>query len=200
MKISSKPSETTFSLQNQKKLKEVIDRVLKFKIEADSILSKFQPPISRDAASRLIEGVFKRFHTVALELNQRHEGRNSLMIEDEYDVQDLLRTLLFVFFDNIKPEEPTPSLAGSFTKMDLLLADQEIVIETKMTRNGISQKKIKEDIIIDKVHYKKHEHCKKLYCFVYDPSNKIRNPQGFQGELSDTVNGFETKVFVYPTR
>jgi alpha-L-arabinofuranosidase len=82
--------------------------------------------------------------------------------------------------------------------MDLLLDEEQIVIETKMTRIGTSQKKIKEETIVDKSNYKGHKHCKNLYCFVYDPSNRIRNPRGFEKDLSNRVNGFETKVFVYP--
>ncbi len=199
MKISSKPSETTFSPQNQEQIKELAKRVQRFKTEADSILSEFRPSLPVEQASQIIEMVFRKFHSVAVEINQRHDARSSLKIEDEYDVQDLLRGLLLVFFNDIRPEEPTPSQAGSHTKMDLLLQEEQIVIETKMTRNGISQKKIKEEIIVDKSNYKGHKNCKKLYCFVYDPLNKIRNPRGFEKDLSDKVNGFETKVFVHPS-
>lgn len=200
MKISSKPSKTTFSPQNQKKIKDIITRVLRFKIEAESILSEFQPPMALENASQIVERIFEKFHSVALEMNQRYDARSSLNVEDEYDVQDLLRSLLVIFFSDIRPEEPTPSQAGSHTKMDLLLEEEQIVIETKMTRSSTSQKKIKEEIIVDKSNYKGHKNCKKLYCFVYDPLNKIRNPRGFEKDLSDKMNGFETKVFVYPRR
>jgi hypothetical protein len=172
---------------------------LKFKAEADSILSKYQPLGVQDAG-QVVERIFGRFHSVVLEINRRHKDRPSLKIEDEYDVQDLLRSLLTMYFDDVRPEEPTPSMAGAFSRMDLLLKDQQIVIEAKMTRNGISQKKVREELIVDKAYYKGQKDCKKLYCFVYDPSWKIRNPQGFENDLGDIVDGFETKVFVSPRR
>jgi hypothetical protein len=48
----------------------------------------------------------------------RHDGRPTLGVGDEYDVQDLLHALLRLFFDDIRPEERTPSYAGESTRMD----------------------------------------------------------------------------------
>jgi hypothetical protein len=199
MKASSKPSKTTFSPKTEKQVKEIVARAVKFKGEADSILSQYQPPATVEAA-KIIESLFERFHSVVLEINRRHDGRQSLEIDDEYDVQDLLRGLLKIYFDDVRDEEWTPSVAGASARMDLLLKNEQIVIEAKMTRRGLSQKKIREDLIIDKTYYKGHPDCKKLYCFVYDASEKIKNPRGFERDLCDSVDGFETKVFVAPRR
>jgi hypothetical protein len=200
MKISSKPSETTFSPESQKQIRDIISRALKFRNQANSILSAYLPTIVVEDASRIIEKIFERFHSVALEMNRRHKDRPSLNIQDEYDVQDLMRSLLTMYFDDVRREEPTPSKAGAHTRMDLLLKREQIVIEAKMTRNGMPQKKIREELIVDKAYYKAHKDCKKLYCFVYDPSEKIRNPRGFEEDLSDVVEEFRTKVFVFPRR
>lgn len=172
---------------------------MKFKAEADSILSKYQPAITIPDASQKVEKLFERFHSVVLEINRRHDNRPSL-VNDEYDVQDFLRGLLKISFDDVRDEEYTPSYAGASARMDLLLKNEHIVIEAKMTRDGLGQKQVREQIIIDKAHYKTHQDCKKLYCFVYDPAYRIKNPTGFEGDLSDKVNGFETKVFVIPSR
>lgn len=173
---------------------------MKFKAEADSIISEFEPSRTVKDASQLVERIFERFHSVVLEIKRRHKDRPSLVIDDEYDVQDLLRSLLTIHFDDVRPEEPTPSVAGSFARMDLLLKDEQIVIEAKMTRDGMSQKKVREELIVDKAYYKEQKDCKKLYCFVYDPMWKIRNPRGFENDLSDRVDGFETKVSIFPRR
>ena len=200
MKTSSKPSEITFSPEIEKQIEDVLSRVVKFKTEVDSILSKYQPPIIVGEPSKIIENLFERFHSVALEINRRHDNRQSLPINDEYDVQDLLRGLLKLHFDDIRDEEYTPSYAGFCARMDLLLEDEQIVIETKMVRKGLTQKKIRDELIIDKAHYRVHPKCKKLYCLVYDPEEKTKNPRGFERDLSDRVDGFKTKVFVMPRR
>jgi len=82
--------------------------------------------------------------------------------------------------------------------MDFLLKPEQTVIEVKMVRRGLTQKQIREQLIIDKAYYKNHPDCKKLYCFIYDPEGKIKNPRGFERDLSEKVNDFETKVLVVP--
>jgi hypothetical protein len=198
MKTSSKPLEITFSPEIEKQIKDVLSRVVKFKSEVDTILAKYQPPIIVKEPSRVIENLLEKFHSVALEIKRRHDNRDSLAITDEYDVQDLLRGLLRLHFDDISDEEYTPSYAGFCARMDLLLREEQIVIETKMVRKSLTQKKIRDELIIDKAHYKVHPKCKKLYCLVYDPEEKTKNPRGFERDLSDRVDGFETKVFVIP--
>jgi hypothetical protein len=200
MKTSSKPSGTTFSPEIEKQIENVLSRVVKFKAEVDNILAKYQPPITVEKPSRVIESLFERFHSVALEINRRHDNRDSLVINDEYDIQDLLRGLLKLYFDDINDEEYTPSYGGFCARMDLVLREEQIVIETKMVRKGLAQKKIRDELIIDKAHYRVHPKCKKLYCLVYDPEEKTKNPRGFERDLSDRVDGFETKVFVMPRR
>lgn len=200
MKTSSKPSKITFSPEIEKQIDDVLSRVVRFKTEVDTILAEYQPPIIVEEPSKVIENLFGKFHSVALEIKRRHDNRDSLVITDEYDVQDLLRGLLRLHFDDINDEEYTPSYAGFCARMDLLLREKQIVIETKMVRKGLTQKKIRNELIIDKAHYRVHPKCKKLYCLVYDPEEKTKNPRGFERDLSDRVDGFETKVFVIPRR
>jgi hypothetical protein len=196
----SKLSKTTLSPETEKQVGDILSRVAKFKSEADAILAKYQTPISVEEPSKLIECLIEKFHSVALEINHRHDGRNSLEITDEYDVQDLLRGLLKIYFDDVRDEEYTPSYGGGCARMDLLLKKEQIVIETKMLRKSLTQRKVRDELIIDKAHYRVHPDCKKLYCLVYDPQEKIKNPRGFETDLSDRVNGFETKVYVVPRR
>jgi len=93
-----------------------------------------------DRAMRVLE----RFPFVARQLQNRHgdsgvsEKRQRHEINDEYDAQDLLHALLRIDFDDIRPEEHTPSSGGSTARMDFLLKDETIVIETKKTRQGLA--------------------------------------------------------------
>ena len=85
-----------------------------------------------------LQNIFNRFFAVAKQLQRRHDNRDTLSIKDEYDVQDLLNSLLLLHFEDVRPEEWTPSYAGGSKRMDFLLKDSEIAIEVKMTR--IAQK------------------------------------------------------------
>lgn len=198
MTKSSKHSRIIFSPETEKQIKEVITRTIEFKKGIDSILSEYKPSSKIDQASQLVEEILERFHTVVREISYRHNNRPSFEIKDEYDVQDFLRGLLRLHFDDVRDEEWTPSYAGGSARMDLLLKNEQIVIEVKMVRKGVSEKRIREQLIVDKAYYKGHKDCKKLYCFIYDPEGRIKNPRGVEKDLSDKVGDFETKVLIVP--
>ncbi len=130
-----------------------------------------------------VEKILSRFHLVALQLKQRHESRPTLEILNEYDVQDLLHSLLRLFFDDIRSEENTPSFAGKSSRMDLLLKAQRIVVEVKMTREKLADKEIGDQLSLDIARYRAHPDCNVLICFVYDPARRIQNATGLRNDL-----------------
>lgn len=147
----------------------------------------------------LVELICKRFHTIACLFRSRGRNRPPLEINDEYDVQYLLHALLRLTFSDIRSEEWTPSHAGASKRMDFLLKQEQIVIETKMTREGLDTKKLTEELVIDMAYYKTHPDCKILICFVYDPSNRIVNPLALQKDLSRQNKDLQVKVLVEPS-
>lgn len=91
----------------------------------------------------IVRKICSRFHIVAKQLkDHRHEDRDTITIKDEYDVQDLLHALLKIFFDDIRPEECTPSYAGGSSRIDFLIKSKKMAIEVKKTRKGLRQKEI----------------------------------------------------------
>ena len=139
--------------------------------------------------------IFSSFHKVVRQLRSRHSNRKPLEIKDEYDVQDLLNALLRFYFDDIRPEECTSSYAGRPARVDFLLKNEKIVIEVKKTREGLGDKELGEQLIIDK--YKTHPDCEKLVCFVYDPEERIHNPVGIMNDLNKQHDGF-TMIVIKP--
>ena len=200
MRTSSKPSKSIFSPETERIIKDVISRAISFREETDSILSKYQQPVIVEGAYRLIERILSRFHLIVREISERHEGRPTLEIADEYDVQDLLHGLLRLYFEDIRPEEWTPEYAGASARIDFLLKEEQIAIEVKKTRKGLGKKKVGEQLIIDIAHYQKHPECRTLYCFIYDPEERISNPRGLERDLSGKHGDLATKVLVVPKR
>jgi len=145
-----------------------------------------------------LELILSRFHSVARQLRRRHGNRPTLDVTDEYDVQDLLHGLLRIYFKDIRPEEWTPSYAGNASRMDFLLHPEEIVIETKMTRRGLSERDLVDELIVDSARYKEHPRCKLLVCFVYDPDGYIGNGATIVSDLEKSCSGIDIRVFVYP--
>ncbi len=82
--------------------------------------------------------------------------------------------------------------------MDFLLKPEEIVVEVKMTRKGLTDKQVGDQLIVDIARYQEHPSCKTLVCFVYDPDGYIRNPTGLCADLQRNTTGIAVKVIVSP--
>lgn len=147
--------------------------------------------------NRTLDIVFKNFHKVVCQLQYRHDNRSTIEVNDEYDVQDLLKSLLQLYYDDIRSEEWTPSHAGKSSRVDFLLKSEQIVIEVKKTRQGLADKELGEQLILDIAKYQTHPDCKRLYFFVYDPERRIINKNGIINDL-ETQNGNFVKVIIKP--
>jgi len=142
-----------------------------------------------------IERIFMRFRKVAVQLTRRHSNRETLIIKDEYDVQDLLHGLLKLYFDDVRDEEPIPSYAGGSSRTDFYIPDIKAFIEVKKTRSGLKDKELRDQLIIDIDQYQKHPGCDKIYCFVYDPDTILRNPAAIKKDLEEKHQGL-VRVFI----
>jgi hypothetical protein len=136
------------------------------------------------------------FHDVARQLTQRYDRRDSLVIRDEHDVQDLLHALLRMFYDDIRPEEYTPSYAGATSKVDFLVKAEQTVIEVKY---DLSDKQVGDQLLVDIQRYSRHPDCRALLCFVYDPKGRVRNARGLERDLSEqSTDKLKVIVMVRP--
>ncbi|RHI44420.1 hypothetical protein DW167_10080 [Bacteroides thetaiotaomicron] len=154
--------------------------------------------INVEHAINVVQKICNRFHQVARQVRQRHSNRKTIEIEDEYDVQDLLHALLKVDFDDVRAEEWTPSYAGSASRMDFLLKQEQIVIEVKKTRKGLVAKEVGEQLMIDIERYTAHPDCQTLVCFVYDPESRVANPIGIENDLKRKTNNLNVIIIITP--
>jgi hypothetical protein len=137
------------------------------------------------------------FHREALALRNRQHNRPDFLIQNEYDVQDLYHALLLTRFQTVRREEYGPSYAGTSTRSDFYLKEDSIVLEMKMSREGLNDKKLGEELINDIAHYKQRG-CKAMFCFVYDPEHKLKNPAVLEADLSKPTDGMDVKVIIRP--
>ena len=142
-----------------------------------------------------IERIFTHFKSIAVQLSRRHDDSETLIIRNEYDVQDLLHALLLLYYDDIRREEWIQSFAGSSVRMDFFIPEIECAIEVKKTRESMTDKKLSEELIIDIEKYQEHPSCKRIYCFVYDPDMILRNPAAIKNDLEQKHPGI-VKVFI----
>jgi hypothetical protein len=104
-----------------------------------------------------------------------------------------------VFFDDIREEEVTPTHAGASSRIDFWLPEFALGIELKLTRSGLGDKEVGEQLIVDRDRYKARAGIKHLVCLVLDPDSRVDNPRGLESDLSrDTTDeGMAVTVRIY---
>ncbi len=180
----------------KQEIKPLLNEVSKLSSYFESFISKRQSKSNNSLD--ILTLLSDRFHRVVRQLRERYGNRPPLIVEDEYDFQYLLHALLSMHFNDIRPEEWTPSYAGSNSRVDFLLKNEKVIIELKKTRENLKAKELGEQLIIDIDRYKTHPDCKLLFCFVYDPEARISNPSGLENDLSKELNGFKVVVKIRP--
>lgn len=144
----------------------------------------------------IVVRLLRRFHIAVRQLKHRYDDRPRYEVKDEYDVQDLLHVFLRGLFDDVRPEEYTPSYAGGSSRVDFLLKSEKMAIEVKMASASLRDKQIGEQLLIDIGRYKAHQDCKSLVCFVYDPNGNLKNPPGLEADLTKVHDGLDVRVII----
>lgn len=158
-----------------------------------------KPTSIQELVSLLVRGLPRAMHP----LTHRRANATPLTFHSEYDIQDLLHAMLRPWVADIRPEEFTPSYAGSSTRMDLLLPAHRMVLELKLVRDRSHGKKFGDELIVDIEHYRKHPQCDSLWCVVYDPSHYMANAPGLvtdlEGKRSTPEGTVDVRVMVVST-
>lgn len=119
-------------------------------------------------------------------------------IEVEADLQVLLHAILRLLFEDVRREDAVPQHAGGASRVDFILPTAGIVVETKMTRKGLTDRPLGQELIIDWARYAKHPDCQAIVALVYDPERRLSNPAGLENDLShDDENPIKRVVIIH---
>lgn len=152
---------------------------------------------AREATLARVLSVLDRFALAARRLTNRRKGSEPFVIENEYDVQDLLHALLMTHFDGVQAEQATPAVAGGSSRIDFLLPAERLGIEVKMPRNPSHARDLVDELLIDIARYQSHDKCHLLQFFVYDPKSMILDPGLIKLDLeARSTRSFRISVLV----
>ncbi|MEV5650518.1 hypothetical protein AB0L57_19895 [Nocardia sp. NPDC052254] len=151
---------------------------------------------SSATALDFLEGASRKLPVTFALLTTGHRGRTGISVDDEYDVQHILHALLVLHFEEVEPEEPTPKMAGASSRLDFLLKQERVAIETKMIRPGLTRNKLRSELADDIVYFRAHPHVDSLFILIYDPLRKITNPTGFENDLNSDYDDFKISVVI----
>lgn len=144
----------------------------------------------------LVERIGRGLPKLIDSLRHRHDERSPLEVSDEYDVQDLLGGVLRALFEDVRPEDPSPTRAGGSSRVDFLLKRERIVVEVKMTRPGLRDRDIGNQLIEDIERYRSHPDCETLVATVFDPEHRVRNPRALEDDLRRDEPEFSVRIVV----
>lgn len=137
----------------------------------------------------IIERILENFGEAARALQpekrrkDKSTPRSTIIIKDEYDVQDLLYSILKIFYKDVRKEEPVPSFGSIKSRTDFYIPKEDLFIEVKITSKKLKDKEITRQLTLDASAYRKHEGCKKLIGFIYDPTYEIGNEDALKTAL-----------------
>jgi hypothetical protein len=139
--------------------------------------------------------VLVRLPRAVRELRSRQGDRPPFRVQDEKDLEDLLRALLPLHFDDVRPQARTPRYAAG-TRTDFLLAPERIAVTAKFARADVREARLAEQLREDAAHYLARGGCRTLVGFVYDPEGVLRDPQGLAAACARPESELEVRCVV----
>jgi hypothetical protein len=118
------------------------------------------------------------------------------VLTNERDLQVLVHGLLRLLFDDVRDEDPVPQQAGASSRVDFLLRDVGVVVETKMMRPSLSDRTLGEELLVDWGRYPRHPDCRAILALVYDPDRRIKNAAALERDLSQEHSNPVTRVLI----
>jgi hypothetical protein len=142
-------------------------------------------PRPRPAADPLaaLDALLRRLPAVRRQLRSRHGDRPPFRVADEHDLEDLLRALLAVPFDDVRLEGRTPAYAPGH-RTDFLLHGGALALTAKLVRTAGDEDRLAAELAQDVAYYQARAGCRCLVCFVSDPEGRLHDARGLETSWS----------------
>ncbi len=101
-----------------------------------------------------------------------------------------------MLYEDVREEEHTPSRAGGSARIDFILKDVRLAVETKMTRSGLGPRELGNEIAEDIARYRAHPDVDALFVLAYDPSRFIVSSGSFERDTLSDADTFPVKVVI----
>jgi len=152
-----------------------------------------RPPAPDSRA--LLENLLRRLPRVIRQIRQRHAERPPFRVEDEYDLEDLLRSLLPLHFDDVRPESRTPRYARC-TRTDYVLAPERIAVTVKYAGPRSPEPQLTEQWREDAAYWHGQQNCRALFGFVYDPEGSLCDPLAHESAWAFQEDAWEGRCVI----
>ena len=128
------------------------------------------------SAHAVLERFLRRLPRVIRELRNPQGLRPRFRIEQQSDLEDLIRALLPLYFDDIRYEGRTPSYALG-NRTDFWLSPSSIAVTVKRASFDVREPELLRQLREDVDYYEGRRNCRRLLYFVYDPEMLLVEPR-----------------------
>jgi hypothetical protein len=143
----------------------------------------------------VLESMLRRLPLVTRQLRTRHGDRPPFRVVDERDLEDLLRALLPLHFDDIRPESRTPCYSAG-TRTDYLLAKEGVAVTLKWVNADVGVAQLMEQLREDAEYYRRERKCRVLLGFIYDPEMRLPEPMKMESACSIVEDEMQVRCVV----
>lgn len=143
----------------------------------------------------VLESLLRKLPLVARQLRIRQGERPPFRVEDERDLEDLLRALLPLQFDGVRLESRTPSYSP-ITRMDFLLHSGDIALTAKYVTTTLSDRQLARQLQEDVAYYERRSGSRALVGFLFDPEAFLRDPRLFETEWSKPQDNLDLRCVI----
>jgi REase_DpnII-MboI/Uncharacterized protein conserved in bacteria (DUF2321) len=126
---------------------------------------------ARDEPIARVERLLRRLPRVARELGRRE--RAPLVVRDDRDLDDLVRAILPIEFDDVRPQARTPRYDRG-NRTAFVLPGEGIIVVAHRARLGIDEAELSERLTHDVNEYRGRD---ALVILVYDPERRLPNAE-----------------------
>lgn len=135
-----------------------------------------QPAANIPAGAIVLETLLRRLPQVVRQFRQRTGTRPPFQVVDEHDLEDLVRSLLPLYFDPVHLRSRTPTYCSG-TRIDLLIPSEKTALTCKMAAAELSASKVEEQLAEDHACYRAVPECQTLWVCIFDPQGYLRQPR-----------------------
>jgi hypothetical protein len=143
----------------------------------------------------LLEALLRRLPLAIRQFRWRQLDKTPFRVEEERDLEDLLRALLPLHFDDVRLEGRTPRYS-TCNRTDLFLVREQIALTVKIVRAGMRDAQLTEQLNEDVAYYRGRGGCRTLVMVVYDPEGLLPDWKTLEGVWSQADDCLDVRAVV----
>lgn len=144
--------------------------------------------------TQLVESFLRRVPRVARQLRDRHGDRTPFRIQDDYDLEDLVRSLLPIHFDEVHLESRTPAYTVK-KRTDFRICPDGIVLTVKLSTPTLRESQLAGQWTDDLTFYRRQPSAR-LVLFVYDPQGLLHDPGHLEAVWAAQAEGLSVSCVI----